>query len=96
MTTFVRTWIRASVVALPLFACLTPAQTAVVVGGGQKLVDCVAAELVKGDDTFEGLALACGPVTIAEIIGVVETLAASPTTTTGALAMKAHHKNEGK
>jgi hypothetical protein len=67
--------------------CMAATQIPVIIGGGETLVNCVTAEIAKGDDTFEGIATACGATAIAEVVGIVETLA-----TTSAPAKAVHHK----
>jgi hypothetical protein len=42
--------------------------TAAVVGE----IDCVETELAKGDDTFEGIAEACAPLAVADVVTIVE------------------------
>jgi hypothetical protein len=71
--------------------------------GGAQLVVCIAGDLAKGRDTFEDLAADCGAATLSEVIGVVETLAATApdaapaaSASTPALAAKVHHRNSGK
>ena len=44
-------------------------------GGGPPLVRCIANDLLAGRDTFEDLSVDCGGALVAEVIGVVETLA---------------------
>jgi hypothetical protein len=77
--------------AAHLLACLTPAQTSAIVGGGQALEQCVENDVTKGADNFETIAQDCGGAAIAEVVGIVETLAAkaSPVQT---LAQAVRHK----
>jgi hypothetical protein len=88
--------------ALALSECKNPAATGgAAVEGGLPLVACVSQELLKGDDTFEGIAAACGGAAIAEVVGIVETLslaadAGGAATVLTQKASAAHHKNAGK
>lgn len=70
------------------------------VAGGIPLVECVGKDLLAGRDTFEDLKTDCKAATIAEVEGIVETLAAQPAppatppaipSPIPALAAKVHH-----
>jgi hypothetical protein len=65
-----------------------------IVGGGAPLVACVVKEVEGGDETFEGIAAACGVQAIDEIVGIVETISSGTSLppTTAAKAVRVHHK----
>lgn len=56
---------------------------------------CVEGEISKGDDTFEGIALACAPLTVSDVGQIVISLAASKTSPVAPLAAKIHHVTPG-
>jgi hypothetical protein len=62
-------------------------------------VACVGTQLLEGDDTFEGIAAACGPMALQDVVTIVGSLAlqgsdgASATAVTLASRAKAcHHR----
>jgi hypothetical protein len=66
-----------------------PSITAAIVGE----VQCVQAEVAKGDTTFEDIALACAPLAVADVVTIVGAI------TDPAIADKAkavHHKAVAK
>lgn len=66
--------LAASVAFAVIAACAAvPAITKTVVDE----ITCVEGEVTKGDDTFEGIALACGPITVEDVVLIVGSLAAS-------------------
>ena len=68
-----------------------PAITAGVVGE----IQCVEAQVAAGNATFEGIAAACGPMLVGDVITIVGALAAS-TTPTAAMAAKVRHAGAAK
>ncbi len=84
-------------------SCKNTALVGAVAEGGAPLVQCVTTELLKGDDTFEGIAAACGGAAVSEVVGIIETLASSyadgglaKASPLAAKAAAAHHRNAGK
>jgi len=56
---------------------------------------CVEGELSKGDDTFEGIALACAPLTVSDVGQIIVSLAASKSPS-APLAARVHHVAPGQ
>jgi hypothetical protein len=80
---------------LALAACAQlPAITADVV----KDVQCVEVEIGKGNDTFEGIALACAPLAVEQVVTIAGALATGTTAspTLAAKAGKVHHLAPGE
>jgi hypothetical protein len=67
------------------------AQVPVITAGIVQLVDCVGAELLKGDDTFEAIAIACAPAAIEDVITIVTAKAAEDGGPLAAAASRVHH-----
>jgi len=59
-------------------------------------IQCVEAEIAKGDDTFEGIALACAPLAVEDVVTIVAALAASTSSPAAPLASKVHHAARGE
>jgi hypothetical protein len=54
-------------------------------------VDCVEAQLLAGNDTFEGIALACSPALVSDVVTIVATELAKEAGPLPALAARVHH-----
>jgi hypothetical protein len=91
LTVGILSLIAAASLAAPSCAAV-PAITAAVV----QEVQCVEAQIAAGTDTFEDIAIACGPMAVSDVVTIVADLATeAPDGSTSPVAAKAalvHHK----
>ena len=69
-----------------------PAITAAVV----QEVDCVEAQLTAGNDTFEGIALACAPLAVEDVVTIVTAELEKESGPLAVMAAKVHHVKPGE